>query len=62
MPIVTVQESAGRTPAQRRYVVEGITRAFTEAYDIPPESVTVFFQAYSDSDWGKAGKLRSDAD
>lgn len=60
MPIVTVQESAGRSREQRRGVIEGVTRAFTEHYDIPPEAVTVFFQTYSDSDWGKAGSLRSE--
>lgn len=59
MPIVTVQEAAGRSADQRREVIAAITRAFVEAYGIPPASVTVFFQAFSDDEWGKAGTLHA---
>jgi 4-oxalocrotonate tautomerase len=60
MPIVTIQQSAGRTASQRKKLVEGITEAFGNAYGIAPEAVTVFFQDYKDDQWGKDGKLHVD--
>ncbi len=57
MPIVTVQESEGRTPEQRQQALTGITDAIADAYGLPPESVTVFFATYTEDEWGKAGVL-----
>lgn len=60
MPIVTIQQSPGRTKEQRRKLIEKITEAFEEAYGLPSESVTVFFQNFDDSHWGKGGLLHED--
>ena len=60
MPIVTIQQSPGRTKEQRQKLMIKITEAFEESYKIPPESVTVFFQDYDDSHWGKGGVLHED--
>ncbi|AWX98599.1 4-oxalocrotonate tautomerase [Marinomonas primoryensis] len=60
MPIVTIQQSPGRTKEQRQLLIKKISEAFKEAYDIDSESVTVFFQDYDDSHWGKAGVLHED--
>jgi len=57
MPIVTIQESAGRSREQRDELLARLTQAFVDAYGVPAESVTVFFNSYSSEDWGKAGKL-----
>lgn len=60
MPIVTVQESSGRTLEQRSRALEAITNGFVEAYGISPDAVTVFFTSFADDHWGKAGRLRAD--
>ena len=60
MPIVTIQQSPGRSKEQRQLLIEMITRAFEESYGSKPETVTVFFQNYDDEHWGKDGKLQID--
>jgi 4-oxalocrotonate tautomerase len=60
MPVITIQESAGRTSDQRRKLVARITDAFREAYGLEPSTVTIFFQPYRDDEWGKDGKLHTD--
>ncbi len=59
MPVVNIHESAGRTTAQRSELVKAITDAFVAAYGVPAESVTVFFSAYTEEQWGKSGRLKS---
>ncbi|MGJ3251027.1 MAG: tautomerase family protein [Elainellaceae cyanobacterium] len=60
MPVITIQQSPGRTIEQRKLLVKQITEAFQEAYGVPPEAVMIFFQDYSDDMWGKAGLLHTD--
>jgi len=60
MPIITIQQTEGRTIEQRQLLIKRITEAFGEAYNLKPESVTVFFQDYDDSHWGKGGLLQED--
>jgi 4-oxalocrotonate tautomerase len=60
MPVITIQESVGRTSEQRRKLVAGITDAFREAYGLDPSAVTIFFQSYRADEWGKDGKLHVD--
>ena len=60
MPVVTIQQSPGRTVEQKQLLIKRITEAFEEAYDLAPESVTVFFQNFDDEHWGKGGKLHKD--
>jgi 4-oxalocrotonate tautomerase len=60
MPIVTIQQSAGRTAKQRKELVHGITEAFGKCYGLAPEAVTIFFQEFQDDQWGKDGKLQVD--
>lgn len=60
MPVVTIQQSPGRTKEQRQLLIKKITEAFEEAYGTKPEAVTVFFQNFDDSHWGKGGLLHED--
>lgn len=60
MPILNIQQSPGRSVEQRRLLTKRITEAFEEAYKVPPEAVTIFFQDYSDDMWGKGGYLHRD--
>jgi 4-oxalocrotonate tautomerase len=59
MPIVTVQQSP-RAIEQKRTLVEGITRAFVDAYGVTPEQVQVFIHEVDHENWAKAGKLAAD--
>ena len=60
MPVVTIQQSPGRSKEQRQLLIKRITEAFGEAYELKPEAVTVFFQNFEDEHWGKGGKLHQD--
>lgn len=60
MPVVTIQQSPGRSKEQRTLLIRRITEAFEEAYALPPEAITVFFQNFDDEHWGNAGNLYCD--
>lgn len=60
MPVVTIQQSPGRTLEQRRLLVQRIAEAFQEAYKVNPESATIFLQNYDGEHWGKEGLLQVD--
>lgn len=60
MPVVLIQQSAGRSLEQRRKLVAGITKAFAEAYGLAPQAVTIFLQDFADDAWGKEGLLHAD--
>lgn len=60
MPSVTIQQSPGRSKAQRQLLIKRITEAFEEAYEVKPELVTVFFQDIDDEHWGSGGLLHCD--
>jgi 4-oxalocrotonate tautomerase len=59
MPIVTVQQSP-RAIEQKRALVEGITRAFVDAYGVAPEHVQVFIHEVDHENWAKGGTLAAD--
>lgn len=60
MPIITVQQSSGRTLEQKQLLVKRITEAFQEAYGVSPEAVTIFLQDFEVDSWGKDGLLQRD--
>ena len=57
MPIVTVQQSP-RDLERKRALVAGITQAFVDAYDIPPEHVQVFIHEVGPRELGESGEAR----
>ncbi len=60
MPIVIVEQTAGRSPEQKRQVAKGIPDAFVRAYGLRPEQITIFFHDLERSDMAKGGVLYSD--
>jgi 4-oxalocrotonate tautomerase len=60
MPVVLIQQSAGRSIEQRRKLIAGVTKAFEEAYGLSADAITVFFQDFDDGSWGKEGLLHAD--
>jgi 4-oxalocrotonate tautomerase len=59
VPIVTVQQSPRDLP-QKRQLVEGITRAFVEAYSMTPAQVQIFIHEVDHEHWAKGGTLAVD--
>lgn len=59
MPIVSVLQGP-REVEPKRELVAGITRAFVDAYDLPPETVQVWIHEVPAESWGVAGALRAD--
>jgi len=56
MPIVTVEMMEGRTPEQKKKLVQGITSAFVDI-GTPAEVVQVILKDNSRCNWAVAGKL-----
>jgi 4-oxalocrotonate tautomerase len=59
VPIVTVQQSP-RDLSRKRRLVELVTQAFVEAYDVTPEGVQVFIHEVDHENWAKGGQLAAD--
>ncbi|WP_106419084.1 4-oxalocrotonate tautomerase DmpI [Salinicola tamaricis] len=59
MPIVTIQQSP-RSVELKRELVEKVTNAFVEVYQLPPEAIQIFFAETSHENWAKGGVLASD--
>ena len=59
MPIVTVQQGP-REVTLKRDLVQRITEAFVDAYQIPAETVQVWINETQPDSWGAAGKLAVD--
>jgi 4-oxalocrotonate tautomerase len=59
MPVVTVDMWQGRTPEQKKKLVEGITEAFVKI-GTPKEKVTIILNDHPKTDWAEAGKLSSE--
>ena len=60
VPVITVQQIAGRSKQQKTEIMEKITKAFVDVYDVPAEGVMIIFQDLQDEDWGRNGVLHSD--
>lgn len=61
MPIIQVQMFEGRTPEQKKALVEALTQATMQALGSKPESVQVILTDVARSHWAKGGVLMSEA-
>ncbi|MBY8884560.1 4-oxalocrotonate tautomerase DmpI [Streptomyces sp. ICBB 8177] len=59
MPNVTIQQGP-RDVEAKRDLVRRITDAFVDAYQIPADTVFVWFQDTPADSWGVGGVLRAD--
>lgn len=55
MPFAQIYLIEGRTEAQKRAVIEKVTKALCEAIGAPIESVRVVIQEVPNTNWGIAG-------
>jgi len=61
MPLIEMSLLAGRTPEQKKLLVEKLTEATVEALGSKPEAVTVILRDVERHDWAKAGKQLSES-
>lgn len=60
MPFVTIEMVEGRTPEQKRELVEKITQVVCETVNVTPDKVYVFIEDLKKDHFAKAGKLLID--
>jgi 4-oxalocrotonate tautomerase len=56
MPFAQIYMIEGRTPEQKKAVIEKVTQALVEAVGAPIESVRVWIHEMPKENWGIAGK------
>ena len=52
MPLINVQIVAGRTPEQKRKLMQGLARAAMEAIDAPEHTIRVILTEVPPENWG----------
>lgn len=61
MPIVIVNQIAGRTLDQKRAVAREITDAIVRNYGVGADVVSIIFNDMAEENYAKAGLLRCDS-
>jgi 4-oxalocrotonate tautomerase len=61
MPIIRIEMVAGRTVAQKRELVEVLTRETARIAGSSPSSIFVVIEDVAKENWGAGGKLLSDS-
>ncbi|WP_050180509.1 tautomerase family protein [Domibacillus robiginosus] len=59
MPFITVKVLEGKTPEQKRELVQRMTAAVQESFDVDADKVFIFFEDLKPGDYGKQGELQS---
>jgi len=60
MPVVTIEMWEGRTPEQKKALVEAVTSAVAGAIGCPPEAVEVIIHEVPKVNWGIGGQIASE--
>lgn len=60
MPVYHVEMMEGRTPDQKKQLVEAMTRTSVEILGGKPESVTIIITDVKRENWSSGGKLWSE--
>jgi 4-oxalocrotonate tautomerase len=60
MPLVQIHLAEGRTPEQKRALLEGITRTVQDTLGAPLASIRVWIDEFSPDDYMAAGELLTD--
>ncbi len=56
MPIAQIYIAEGRTPEQKKVLIEKVTQAFVDALGTKPDSVWITVQDVPKTQWGIGGK------
>jgi len=60
MPFVEIHMLEGRTDAQKKALLDGVTDAVRDSLGVPLTSIRVWIQEFSPKDFMVAGELYSD--
>jgi 4-oxalocrotonate tautomerase len=60
MPLVQVHLLEGRTPEQKRRLLDAVTEAVRQSIDAPLPSIRVWIHEFSSRDYMVAGELAAD--
>jgi len=60
MPYISIETFAGKTDAQKKHVIEEVTKAVTSSLHVPKEAVWVVIKDIPKTQWGEGGKLCSE--
>jgi 4-oxalocrotonate tautomerase len=60
MPVINIDLWEGRTRAQKKEIIEGITAVFVKQ-GVPPQAVTIILHDIKKENWGTAGKCADEA-
>lgn len=60
MPLVNVHMAAGRSPEQKRALLDAITEAVVDTIGAPRDSVRVWITEMADTDFMAGGELLAD--
>lgn len=60
MPLVNVHMASGRTPEQKKALMEAITQAMVDHVGAPKASVRVWIDEFPNTDFMAAGELLAD--
>jgi 4-oxalocrotonate tautomerase len=56
MPLVQISMWAGRTAAQKKRIIEEVTKVLCKTLDLKPDTVTVIIYDVEKINWGKEGE------
>ena len=62
MPMIGIRMLRGRTPEQKRRLLQAVTDAARQSLGTPLESIRVWIQEMSPDEYMVAGRLRSDTE
>ena len=60
MPVITIAGNDGISLDKKRKMIKEVSKAVSDAYDLPIEAITVLIQAYPKENIGVAGELLSE--
>ncbi len=60
MPLIEIHLLEGRTPDQKKKLLDSVTRAVRESLDAPLPSIRVWIQEFSPEEYMVAGELASE--
>lgn len=56
MPYVSIETFAGKSDAQKKRLIEEVTKAVTSSLGVPQEAVWIVIKDIPKSSWGEAGR------
>ena len=60
MPLIEIHLLHGRTPGQKKRLLESVSQAVGESIGAPPESIRVWIHELAADEYMVAGKLKSE--